>query len=56
MLVEYDIAAGRLLRLFDIETPLRLHYHLVYAPHAKDNPAFKTFYEWLLKERNNRDG
>lgn len=49
-LVEYDIAAGRLARLFDIHTSLRLHYYLVYAPDMKDNPAFQAFHQWLLNE------
>lgn len=50
LLVEYDIAAGRLVRLFDVDTSLRLHYYLIYAPDTKKNPAFQAFRNWLLAE------
>ena len=50
LLVEYDIAAGRLVKLFDINTPLRLHYYLIYAHETKNNPAFQAFRSWLLAE------
>lgn len=52
-LVEYDIAAGRLMRLFDFETALRLHYYLIYAPDMKENPAFQAFHQWLRSETAN---
>ena len=50
LLVEYDIAAGRLVRLFDLSTPLRLHYFLIYGHNTKQTPAFEAFRAWLLTE------
>jgi LysR family glycine cleavage system transcriptional activator len=50
LLVEYDIAAGRLICPFAIETPLRLDYYLIYAPDMANNPAFEVFYAWLRNE------
>jgi len=50
LLVEYDIAAGRLMRPFQIETALRLNYFLIYAADMAENPAFQAFHQWLLDE------
>lgn len=50
LLIDYDVAAGRLVRLFDIATPLRLHYYLIHAPETRKNPAFQAFRSWLLAE------
>lgn len=50
LLVEYDIAAGRLARPLNVETPLRLDYYLIYAADMKENPAFQAFHQWLISE------
>ncbi|MBY0572746.1 MAG: transcriptional regulator GcvA [Undibacterium sp.] len=56
LLVEYDIAAGRLVRPFGtaVETPLRLDYYLIYAADMKENPAFMAFHQWLVSEAQAR--
>jgi LysR family glycine cleavage system transcriptional activator len=54
LLVEYDMAAGRLVRPFQVETPLRLDYYLIYAADMKDNPAFQAFHQWLVSEAQAR--
>ncbi|UTY57031.1 transcriptional regulator GcvA [Massilia sp. erpn] len=56
LLIDYDVAAGRLVRLFDIATPLRLHYYLIHAPETRKNPAFQAFRSWLLAELNHSAG
>ncbi len=50
LLVEYDIAAGRLVRLFDTATQLRMHYYLIYSLEMRQNQAFLAFRDWLLRE------
>ena len=50
LLVDYDVAAGRLVKPFEIATSLRLHYYLIYAPDTRKNPAFQAFRAWLLAE------
>ncbi len=54
LLVEYDIAAGRLVRPLNVETPLRLDYYLIYAADMKENPAFQAFHQWLVNEAKGR--
>ena len=54
LLVEYDIAAGRLVRPFDVQTPLRLDYYLIYAADMKENAAFQAFHQWLVSEARSR--
>lgn len=54
LLVEYDIAAGRLVRPFHVETPLRLDYYLIYAADMKENAAFVAFHQWLISEAQSR--
>jgi LysR family glycine cleavage system transcriptional activator len=54
LLVEYDIAAGRLVRPLKVETALRLDYYLIYAADMKENPAFLAFHQWLLSEAQTR--
>lgn len=54
LLVEYDIAAGRLVRPLNVETPLRLDYYLIYAADMKENPAFQAFHQWLVNEARTR--
>ena len=50
LLVEYDIAAGRLMRPFHLDSTLRLNYFLIYATDMVENPAFQAFHQWLLDE------
>lgn len=54
LLVEYDIAAGRLVRPLKVDTALRLDYYLIYAADMKENPAFLAFHQWLLSEAQTR--
>ncbi len=54
LLVEYDIAAGRLVRPLKVDTVLRLDYYLIYAADMKENPAFLAFHQWLLSEVQTR--
>lgn len=54
LLVEYDIAAGRLVRPFNVATPLRLDYYLIYSADRKENPAFVAFHQWLVSEAQAR--
>lgn len=54
LLVEYDIAAGRLVRPLKVETALRLDYYLIYAADMKENPDFLAFHQWLLSEAHSR--
>lgn len=54
LLVEYDIAAGRLVRPFNVATPLRLDYYLIYSADRKENPAFQAFHQWLVSEAQAR--
>ncbi|MCG8690113.1 MAG: transcriptional regulator GcvA [Minwuiales bacterium] len=45
-----DLAAGRLVKPFDITLPTGWAYHIVYLPSAADRPKIKAFREWLLQE------
>jgi LysR family glycine cleavage system transcriptional activator len=54
LLVEYDMAAGRLVRPFQVEVPLRLDYYLIYAADMQENAAFQAFHQWLLSEAQSR--
>jgi len=52
VLVETDIGAGRLVRLFDIGLPagLDVAYYLAYAPSRLRHPRVAAFRDWLLEE------
>jgi LysR family glycine cleavage system transcriptional activator len=50
ILVEYDIAAGRLVRPLATEASLRLSYYLIHPHQAAENPGFALFRQWLLDE------
>lgn len=50
LLVEYDMAAGRLVKPLDVSTPLRLDYYLIYASDKPEQAAFQAFRQWLLSE------
>jgi LysR family glycine cleavage system transcriptional activator len=52
VLVETDLEAGRLVRLFDIglRTGLDVAYYLAYAPSRLRHPRVAAFRDWLLEE------
>ncbi|MHA6880592.1 transcriptional regulator GcvA [Ralstonia pseudosolanacearum] len=50
LLVEYDIAAGRLVRPLATEASLRLSYYLIHPHQATENPGFALFRQWLIDE------
>ena len=50
ILVEYDIAAGRLVRPLTKEVSLRVPYYLIFPQHAAHSAAFLLFKQWLLDE------
>jgi len=52
VLVEADLEAGRLIRLFDIglRTGLDVAYYLAYAPSRLRHPRVSAFRDWLLEE------
>ena len=45
-----DIAAGRLVRPFDLSLPLEAAYYLVVPQTAKEDPAAETFRQWIVDE------
>ena len=49
-LVEADLAAGRLIRLFEIDLPPRAIYSIVSPTTWSDRPKIAAFRNWLLKE------
>ncbi|AWK87252.1 transcriptional regulator GcvA [Azospirillum thermophilum] len=49
-LVADDLAAGRLVRLFDIALPGDLAYWLVAPPHYFQRPKVRVFRDWLFRE------
>ena len=58
-LVADDLAAGRLVRPFDLGLPLPFSHWLVYPPGAERRPKVRAFRDWLVAEaedaRVNRD-
>ncbi len=56
VLVEYDIAAGRLICPFQIETSLRLSYYLIYQTRPNENEGLAVFLQWLIDEAGNGEG
>ncbi|CAH0439592.1 transcriptional regulator GcvA [Ralstonia pseudosolanacearum] len=56
LLVEYDIAAGRLVRPLATEASLRLSYYLIHPQQATENPGFALFRQWLIDELARGDG
>ena len=49
-IVQSDIQSGQLIRLFDVEIPCPVSYHLVYQEQALQKPQVRAFREWLLNE------
>lgn len=50
LLVEYDIAAGRLVKPLEVEVSLCLYYYLIFPTRSENNPAFTVFRNWLKSE------
>ena len=49
-LVSADLAAGRLVRPFDLALPSRWKYYIVYPNGALRQKKVKIFRDWLLEE------
>ncbi len=45
-----DLAAGRLVKPFDLALPSNWAYYVVYPPEYRDRPKIKAFRAWLLAE------
>lgn len=50
VLVADDIAAGRLIRLFDVAIPGDFAYYVVAPPHYFQRPKVRVFRDWLFEE------
>ncbi|MFC5353826.1 transcriptional regulator GcvA [Azospirillum himalayense] len=50
VLVADDVAAGRLVRLFDVHLPGNYAYYVVAPPHYFSRPKVKAFRDWLFEE------
>ena len=50
MLVEEDLASGRLLRASSRSLDGGSPYGLIFPPQQADNPAFVVFRDWLVEE------
>lgn len=49
-LVEDDIAAGRLVRPFELALEGNYAYHVVYPPGALETPKIRAFRDWIIAE------
>jgi LysR family glycine cleavage system transcriptional activator len=49
-LATQEIAAGRLVRLFDIDGPSPWQYFFVCSPHLRHTPRVEAFHCWIFKE------
>ena len=49
-LIADDLAAGRLVRPFELSLPASFAYHVVYPPRALQRPNVKAFRDWLMAE------
>jgi LysR family glycine cleavage system transcriptional activator len=49
-LVTDDLAAGRLVRPFELSLPAGFAYYVVYPPRALQRPNVKAFRDWLRTE------
>ena len=45
-----DLAAGRLVRPFELSLPAGFAYYVVYPPRALQRPSVKSFRDWLIAE------
>lgn len=55
-LAEEDLAAGRLVRPFEVSVAVNFCYYVVTAPGAAARPKVKAFRDWLLDQAAHRDG
>jgi LysR family glycine cleavage system transcriptional activator len=53
-LVADDLAAGRLVRPFELSLPAGFAYYLVYPPRALQRRNVKAFRDWLILEARSR--
>lgn len=49
-LVADDLAAGRLVKPFDLQLPTQSAYYVVHSENAGDRPKIKAFTDWLHEE------
>jgi LysR family glycine cleavage system transcriptional activator len=49
-LIKRELNDGRLVRLFDQETPSRVIYSLAYRKHAAQEPRIKAFRDWIFEQ------
>jgi LysR family glycine cleavage system transcriptional activator len=49
-LVADELAAGRLVRPFELSLPAGFAYYVVYPPRALKRPNVKAFRDWLMAE------
>lgn len=54
--VDSDIAAGRLVRPFDLHVPIGTGYYLVYAKERLADPRVRAFRDWVLAEIERPEG
>ena len=55
-LFEDDLAAGRLVRPFDLAISAEYAYYVVYPPAALENPKTRAFRDWVLNQAGRHDG
>ncbi|MGQ0677880.1 MAG: transcriptional regulator GcvA [Rhodospirillales bacterium] len=56
VLAASDLAAGRLVRPFDVSMPARWAYYAVCPLATRDNPKIKAFRDWLMAEADKTKG
>jgi LysR family glycine cleavage system transcriptional activator len=54
-LIEEELAAGKLVRLFDLRLKAQMAYYIVYPPRAIERPKVRAFRDWLLAESTGTD-
>ena len=51
-LIEEELAAGKLVHLFDLRLKAQMAYYIVYPPRAIERPTVRAFRDWLVAESN----
>ena len=54
--IAQDVAAGRLVRPFDLAVDIGASYYIVYPPGALDQPKIRAFRDWLREEARSAAG
>jgi LysR family glycine cleavage system transcriptional activator len=54
-LIEEELAAGKLVRLFDLRLKAQMAYYIVYPLRAIERPKVRAFRDWLLAESTGAD-